>query len=354
MKKIRMGIIGTGGISAVHMWGTKNSPDAELVAFCDINEKTLKAKADQFEIPEKYRFNNHIDLLECPDIDAVSISTPNNCHYQIAMDAVRHGKPFCLEKPVTITYEEAKTLNWAARDAGVPNMVCFSYRFKAAARFMKSIIESGQLGKIYHIYGQYLQSYMLNPSVPLVWRLRKEIAGSGVHGDLGCHLMDLVRFMTSKEYVKICAHADTFIKQRKMLDSDEYGEVDVDDFCHILIGMEDGISGTLCTSRYAYARGNYQRIEIYGDKGTLEYNLEDEDSIEVCMGEAYREAKTFVKLPVPQRFKVDQMQSFFDIINGKGDGLAATMADGEINQLAVCGVIESFEKEKWIYLENQQ
>jgi len=156
--------------------------------------------------------------------------------------------------------------------------------------------------------------------------------------------------MTNKNYEKVCAHADTFIKRRKMIDSDEYGDVDVDDFCHILFGMEGNISGTLCTSRYAYARGNYQRIEIYGDKGALVYNLEDEDSIEVCIGDTYKEAKKFVKLPVPNRFKVDQMQSFFDIINGKGDGLAATMADGEINQQVVCGVIESFEKEKWVYI----
>jgi len=345
-----MGVIGTGGISVVHIWGSKGSKDSELVAFCDINETTLKKKGDEFDIPDKYRFTKHIDLIKCPEVDAVSISTPNNVHFKIAMDAVKHKKPFALEKPVTMTYDEAKKLNAAALKAGVPNMVCFSYRFKAAARFAKSIVESGQLGNIRHVYGQYLQSSCLSEHTPLIWRLQKEIAGSGVHGDLGCHLIDLIRFITGKDYVKVCAHADTFIKRRKKIGSDEYGDVDVDDFCHVLFGLEGGASGTLCTSRYAYARGNYQRLEIYGEKGALIYNLEDGDSIEVCAGDVYRDAKAFVKLPIPHRFNTEQMQSFFDIINNKGDGLAATMADGEINQKVLCAAIESFENEKWVYL----
>ena len=104
----------------------------------------------------------------------IDISTSNNAHFEVAKAAIEAGKPFCLEKPVTLTAEEADILAKAAQEKGIPNMVCFSYRFKAAARYAKELVEKGMLGDIYHVYMQYLQggggpSYDL----PRSWRYQK-------------------------------------------------------------------------------------------------------------------------------------------------------------------------------------
>jgi predicted dehydrogenase len=354
MKKIRMGVIGLGGISNVHIEGILSSPDAELVALCDIDKSVLKQKAEKYGITESHCFLKHMDLLECPDVDAVSICTPNSSHFDIAADVIRHKKPLALEKPITLNLEEASKLKEMAEEAGVHNMICFSYRFKAAARYARWLIANGHLGKIHHVYAQYLQSWGKSESLPLIWRFVEDISGSGAHGDLGSHMLDLTRFLVG-DFVKVCAQAGTFITKRKKLDSEEYGTVDVDDYCNYMAELEGGIPATFNITRYAYGRGNYQRIEIYGSKGGLVYTLDEKgdgvDTIELCLGEPYEQAKDYHQLPVPNHFKANQMQSFFDIIQGKGDGLAATLEDGYINQELLDSIIESFKEEKWVYLK---
>src|SRR5699024_8918824 len=109
------------------------------------------------------------------------------------------------------------------------------------------------------------------------------------------------------------------------------GEVDVDDFCHYLMEMDGKTSANFSVTRFAYGRGNYQRMEIYGSKGALVYSLDvtpGVDELEVCIGSPYDRVGAFTKLPVPDRFRTDQMQSFADILNGRGDGMAATIEEG--------------------------
>ena len=153
-------------------------------------------------------------------------------------------------------------------------MVCFSYRFKAAARYAKELVEKGMLGDIYHVYMQYLQggggpSYDL----PRSWRYQKKLTGTGALGDLGCHALDLVSFVTGKNYRKAVGHTDTYVTQRRLEEGEGYGPVDVDDFCHYLMEMDGKTSANFSVTRFAYGRGNYQRMEIYGSKGGLVYSL---------------------------------------------------------------------------------
>lgn len=347
MGKIRMGIIGTGVISQYHIAAILNSPDAKLEALCDVNEEVLSQTGTRYAIPLNQQFKDYKTLLRCPEIDAVSICTPNVSHYEIAMEAIRQKKPFALEKPVTLNAQGSEKLKNAAHEAGIPNMVCFSYRFKSAARFARWLIKQGHLGRICHVYCQYLQSWGLDESLPLIWRFKKDISGSGALGDLGSHLVDLVSFMVG-DFRKVCSHAGTFVNERKIPQSVEYGNVDVDDYCNIMAELDGGIPATLAISRFTLGRGNYQRIEVYGTKGSLVYSLEDEDTIEVCLGDIYATAKAYQKIPIPEGFKSEQMQSFFDIINGKGDGLAATMDDGHKSQILMDGVIKSFTNNEWI------
>lgn len=356
MKKIRMGVIGTGGISKWHIEGIQSSPDAELAAICDINEKILNEKGDLYGIDNSRRFINYKDLIDCPYIDAVIICTSNYAHFEIAKYAISKKIPFLLEKPVTLCYSQSVELEKLARENNVPNMIGFSYRFKAAARFARELVRQGSLGKILHVYGQYFQSWAISDEVPLYWRFKKDQSGSGTLGDLGSHLIDLTRFITG-EFEKVCGHAGTFITKRKMVDSEAYGTVDVDDYCHFLAEIEGGAGGVFSVTRDAFGRGNYQRIEIYGTQGGLVYSLDEagthEDTLDVCVGSVYGDARKFQRLPIPDRFKSFQMQSFIDIINHKSDNLAATIEDGRINQLILDSIIKSFEDKKWVNINEE-
>lgn len=343
MKKIRMGIIGCGGISGGHIRGIMDSPDLEIGALCDILPEKLKEKAVLCGATEDMCYGNYISMMESGKIDAVSICTPNNVHFPIAMDAAARKIPFAVEKPVCMNAAEAADLLEAAEKNAVPHMVCFSYRFKAAARYMRDLIIGGALGAVYHINGEYFQAWGLpdarnGESTPLVWRFVKEVTGSGALGDLGCHLIDLFRFVTGREFKYILADMDTFIDKRRLLNGDGYGAVDVDDYINITGQMDGRLAANLSISRYAYSRGNYQRIEVYGDKGALRYDLEAADTLEVNIGnEPMRLGHVWADVPIPPKYASQQMQSFADIINGRGDGLAANLRDG----LAVQRVLDN-------------
>jgi predicted dehydrogenase len=350
----RIGSIGLGGIAnAVHLPGIQRSPDLEFAAICDIDKERLDRAGDKYGIDKSRRFIDYHELLALSDVDAVDIAVPNDCHFQIALDAVKAGKHYALEKPVTLTAAQAETLAKNTKEKGVKSMVCFSYRFMKAARYARELVQEGALGEIYHIYAQYLQAGgSPDNDRPLVWRFVKSRAGSGALGDLGCHAIDLVRFIMGKEYIKVVADADTFVKERRLLDGSGMGKVDVDDYCNYMARMEGGASAVFEITRFGFGRGNYQRVEIYGRKGALVYKLNetpDTDELEICIGNPPGQLHVFTTVPqIPRKFVVDQMQSFADILNDNGDGLSATIEDGLINQKTCDAIIESFEQQKWV------
>lgn len=125
-KIIRVGSVGLGGIwSGVHQPGIDRSPDLELTAICDIDETKLNETGDRLGIDPAHRFLDYRDLVNCPDVDAVDICTPNDVHFSVAMAAVEAGKPYDVEKPVTMTAEEADILAKATEEKGLPN-ICAS------------------------------------------------------------------------------------------------------------------------------------------------------------------------------------------------------------------------------------
>ena len=140
-KVIRIGSIGLGGIwSGVHGPGIARSADLQLTAICDIDVQKLQEMGEKYGIDEAHRFTKYEDLIRCSDVDAVDICTPNDLHYEMAMAAVAVGKPYTIEKPITLTSEQADTLAKATQEKGIKHMVCFSYRFKAAARYARELI----------------------------------------------------------------------------------------------------------------------------------------------------------------------------------------------------------------------
>jgi predicted dehydrogenase len=348
MSVLRMGVIGVGGIANTHIKGIMRSDNLELVAIADIQEPFLAKCGETYGVSSENRHLDYKELLQREDIDAVSICTPNISHFEIAKQAILSNKPFLLEKPIAMNEAEARELRDLARERGVKSMVAFSYRYKAAARYAKHLIEQGHLGKINHIYGQYFQSWGLN-DVPLVWRFSKKHSGSGALGDLGSHMLDLTRFLVG-EITELICDAGIITGQRKLPDSEEHGTVDVDDYCHYMTRINQDIHGVFQITRMGYGRGNYQRIEVYGSQGGLVYELEQEDTLQICLGPVYGKNLTYQTISIPSEFRADQMQSFYHLVTGQDDGLSATIEDGYVNQMTIDAIITSFEEKKWVSL----
>ncbi|HEX7056984.1 MAG TPA: Gfo/Idh/MocA family oxidoreductase, partial [Bacilli bacterium] len=325
-----------------------NSDCGELWSICDVMEDLLKAKGEEFGIPELRRFSDHQKMLADPELDAVIICTPNFNHFQIAKDAIESRKPFALEKPVALDSGEAAVLRDMLKADPLPHMICFSYRYIPAVRYARYLIKQRKLGKIRHIYSQYLQSWAIGEDFPLVWRFRKQLTGSGALGDLGSHMLDLTRFLVG-DTSRVFSQTGTIIKERNLPGGTGKGVVDVDDYCHILGELDDGISYSMSISRFAYGRGNYQRMELYGSEGALIYRLEDTDSLYVRF--AAEEDQDFRKVDIPEAFRVSQIQAFCNLINGKGDGLDASMEDGYVNQLAIDAIIAAAESGRWVAID---
>lgn len=347
-KMIRYGVVGIGGIArGVHIPGIMRSPDAELVAVCDIVPEKLEWAKKEYHIADDHAFTDYRELLRSGLIDAVSICTPNDVHVEVAREAVRCHIPFAVEKPLSVDAPTAKPLVEELEASPVPNMICFSYRFRPAARYARDLIAQGRIGTIRHVYTRYLQGWG-NPlkDCPRVWRFDHKQSGSGTLADLGSHMLDLVHFLTGDTYARFVAQNGTFMHERRSIDPAKNGaleKVDVDDYAHYLAVTKGGIAASFEISRNGFGRGNFQHIEIYGDKGALIYELENGDFLEICEG-ADENSHTFRRMEIPQQYFVDQMQSFIDRIHGNERGLCADVFDGYADMLELDAIIRSSDE----------
>lgn len=224
-----------------------------------------------------------------PDIDIIDVSTPGDSHCEIACAAAEAGKIVFCEKPIGNTLDEAKTMLDAVKKAGVANAVFHNYRKAPAVALAKKMIAGGKLGTIYHMRAVYLQDWIADPNFPLVWRLQKEKCGSGTHGDINAHIIDLGRYLLG-EFDEVVGMMHTFIKKRPLaagIDdklgakaSSEMGDVTVDDAAAFLAKFKNGALGTFEASRFAVGRKNHNRFEINGSKGSLIFNLERMNELE--------------------------------------------------------------------------
>jgi predicted dehydrogenase len=217
------------------------------------------------------------------DVDLVDVSTPGDSHAEIAIAAAEAGKAVFCEKPLANTVADAEAMLAAVEKAGVVHMLCHNYRRVPAVVLARKMIESGDLGDVYHYRGTYLQDWILDPALPLLWRFRKERAGSGALGDIGSHSIDLARFLVG-EIVEVCGELATFIEERPLVDDPtRKGKVTVDDAAAAVVRFDNGALGTIEGTRVAAGRKNYNRFEINGSKGSLAFDLERMNELEVCL-----------------------------------------------------------------------
>jgi predicted dehydrogenase len=243
-------------------------------------------------------------LVESEHIDLVDISVPNDAHAEIAIAAAQAGKHIICEKPLARTVDEARAMYDAVAAAGVVNRVAFSYRCTPAVVLAHELIAQGALGQIRNFRGTYLQDWSNDPDLPLSWRFQRDVAGSGALGDIGTHVLDLARYLVG-EVVGVSAVMRTYIHQRpismgpdqlagaRKLASTERGPVDVDDEVLALLRFADGAVGSLEASRHAHGRKNFLTFEIHGDAGSLSFDYERRDQLELYLASDAEDRRGF-------------------------------------------------------------
>ena len=255
-----------------HFFDLPMLPERELVCGRD--------EGDLSEFAKKWGWSRHTtqweDITEDEDIDLVDVSTPNDLHCDPSVAMLAAGKHVACEKPLANSLADARRMATAAQDApGCKTFVWFNYRRCPAVALAHRFVREGRLGEVYHVRARYLQSWG-GPNTPMSWRFDKQRAGSGAHGDLNAHIIDMARFITGDEIVAVHgAIARTFIGERHLPGGDESQSVDVDDCTLFLASFAQGAVASFEATRLAAGHQNRNTIEINGSKGSLRFDFED-------------------------------------------------------------------------------
>jgi predicted dehydrogenase len=249
---------------------------------CGRHEEEVRRAADALGWAE--HATSWEETVARKDIDIIDICTPGDSHMPIAVAAAEAKKVVFCEKPLANTLDEAEKMHDAVQRNGVIHMLCHNYRRVPAVALARQLIDEGTIGQIYHYRGTYLQDWIVDPEFPRVWRLEKKSAGSGALGDIASHSLDLARYLVG-EITEVAGLLKTFITERPLPGTNTKAPVDVDDAALAMIKFDTGAIGTVEASRFATGRKNYNRFEINGSKGSLVFNLERMNELELYVEE---------------------------------------------------------------------
>ena len=281
MPKIRIGLIGYGGIGRVHAAAYRAIPfhyglPAESIKIAGVaTTRRETAERAASEIGCDFYTDDYRVLLARDDIDAVDICTPNNSHHEIVLAAAAAGKHIYCEKPLAMNVAEAEGMATAVEAAAVKAQVTFNFRFFPAIARAKQLLDAGFVGRIFSFRGRYHRSSYISRDKPMSWRLRREITGGGALFDLGSHILDLLYSLLG-DFASVNATLDTLIKQRPVAAGAALtAPVDVDDITFLHARLIDGTLGTVEISRMGTGATNDLCFEIFGDKGAIRFDLSE-------------------------------------------------------------------------------
>jgi predicted dehydrogenase len=303
-KEINVGIVGTKFMGRAHSNAFINVPywfdlpaRPVLKAACGRNVADLEAFAKRFNwqsIETSWE-----KLVARDDIDLVDICTSNATHMSIAVTAAKAGKHVFCEKPIAMNADEARQMLDAAREANVRHMVAFNYRRVPAIMLAKQLIGEGKIGTIRHCNAVYYQDWLVDPNFPIVWRHDAKESGSGAHGDLNAHTVDLARYLVG-EIEAVSGAKEVFISERPLTGGSDKGPVTADDALCFIARFHDGALGTFMATRFATGRKNHLRLEIFGSEGALIFNLERLNELEYYSRADEGEAEGFRTIMVTE------------------------------------------------------
>ena len=379
MKKIKVGIAGTGFIGPAHIEALRRIPNVEVVALSHFPLDEAEAKAVGLGVAG---FGDFETMLQDPEIDVIHVCTPNNLHFSQAKAALLAGKHVVCEKPLATSIRDAEELVALAAQTGLVNAVHFNLRYYPLVRQMKAMRETGELGDVYSVMGSYLQDWLFYQT-DYNWRLEPDKSGdSRAIADIGSHLMDLIEHVTGLKTVAVMADFNTIHKTRKkplktietysgkLLTAEDYAEVPIntEDHANVLLKFDNGNRGVITVSQMSAGRKNRLNVEIAGSNGTLEWCSEKPNEMwfgkrdapnQVLLRDpslAHPEAARLMSFPgghnegFPDTSKQLFKEVYAAIRTGKQpeNPTYPTFADG-LRELIICErMLESSRTEAWV------
>ena len=349
----------------------------EMHTICGRNPSAVQAARAQ--LGWQHVSTDWRELVESPLIDIIDINTPNDSHAEIALAAAQNGKHILCEKPLALTVKQAQAMLAAAQKSKIVHMICHNYRRIPAIALARKLISEGALGQIYHYRARYAQDWPVDPEFPLVWRLQKNVSGSGAHGDINAHIIDLGRYLVG-EFKEVSGLLHTFISERPMAESGgkgnllaakvahKMGKVTVDDAALVLGRFENGALANLEATRFALGRKNNIVLEINGSKGSLYFDFEDMNRLKFFDNTNPADRQGFRDILVTQPGNVHPyvgnwwppghilgyehtfVHTIADFVNACIDGkpVQPTFEDGVRNQRVLEAVEQSAKSGKWV------
>ena len=367
MNSLRVGMVGYAFMGRAHSHGWRNVAAVfdvpmrpRLTAICGRDEAATTRAAARLgweSVETDWR-----QLVERDDVDLVDICTPGASHAPIALAALAAGKHVLCEKPLANTVAEATEMAAAADAAaasGVRSMVGFNYRRVPALELARRLIAGGRLGEVRHVRAAYLQDWIVDPDFPHVWRLNRDEAGSGALGDIGAHIIDLVQHLLDQAITSVAGLTETFIKERTG------GTVTVDDACLFVARLSGGAVATFEATRFATGRKNALRIEVNGSEGSVAFDLERLNELQLFDARDPADAQGFRRVLVtehdhpwvgswwPPGHTIGWEHTFTHQFKDLIDDIAAgrdprpSFADGLAVQRVLAGVVDAAETGRW-------
>lgn len=374
MNTYRCGVIGVGFIGAAHIEALRRLGNVDVVALCD--EFGAEHKAAQCHIGSFY--TSYKEMIDEQQLDAVHICTPNNTHYEIAKYAMSAGVHVVVEKPFTVTADQARELVALAQEKNVKGAVNFHNRLYPMPNEMRQRVKAGEIGQVFTVHGSYIQDWLLYET-DYSWRLGKEQAGATrAIGDIGSHLLDLMEFVTGLRVTEVMAQFTTVYPVRKKpvgnvetfssaSQNTVYEEIDIDteDAATVLLKFDNGAIGTFIVSQVFAGKKNSSSLYVAGSKKSLVWDSEDLSELYIGhrdrpnewltkdAGLLHPAAAELVSYPgghvegFPDAFK-QVFAQFYASLAQDGDYSYATLQDGLRETLLCDTIYQSAVTGKWV------
>ncbi|MGL1885763.1 MAG: Gfo/Idh/MocA family oxidoreductase [Reichenbachiella sp.] len=284
-RKLRMGMIGGGQgafIGAIHRLAANLDGQIELVcgAFSSNAQRCIDSGAEVF-LPTERCYASYEDMMkteaalpEGQRMDFVSIVTPNHLHFGPAKAALESGFPVIIDKPLSFTLDEATALQAIVEETGLPFALTHTYTGYPMIKQAKAMIRNGALGAIKKISVEYPQGWLTDKeedsgSKQASWRTDPSRSGkSGCYGDIGTHAANMAEYVSGLNITKVLAQLTTVVEGRLL-----------DDDATVLLEFEGGVPGLLSASQISAGEENAVKIRVYGEKGGVEWNQENNNSL---------------------------------------------------------------------------
>jgi len=347
---LRYAVIGFGGVAQVHLREISAQPGITVVGLADSTDPaTWKVPEAHVKVP---RFSDVGKMLKDARPDLVSVCTPNKFHAEFSVLALEHGAHVACEKPMAMTVAEAERMEQARAKAGKVGGINFTYRGVPAFRFARELIAAGDLGKVRRVNAVYLQSFL--GASPYSWRNDASLAGFGALGDLGVHMIDAVYFLTGLNYQRVVGVTQTLIPEKPDT-SGKLHQVTTDTNAAFLAELDGRVVAMFETTQIAPGFGNFFRIEISGERGTLAVHSDHPEELWLHAGQTLASYGTWkTNLPLQQlptdfvwRNVPKPPAAIVPVIRGEQVEYFPTFADGLRAQRVLGAILDSMKSGSW-------